>query len=69
MKITIQIDESQRQLIILALAKLSMERPGWTNMLNETALLMDPPNEQGDSKMFTNFRHIWVSPLVEKLTA
>lgn len=34
---TITIDESQRQMIMLALAKLRMERPGWDYALGEIA--------------------------------
>lgn len=38
---TIEIDESQRQAILLALAHLAVERPGWKFMLGETAKTMD----------------------------
>ncbi len=34
---TVEIDESQRQLILLALAKLSLARPGFAHALRETA--------------------------------
>ena len=38
---TIEIDESQRQAILVALARLAIERPGWKYMLGETAKTMD----------------------------
>lgn len=62
------IDEGQRQMIILALAKLSMERPGWCHALEEIALLMDNKGEDGRPEMFENFRRTWTQPLVDKLT-
>jgi hypothetical protein len=31
------IDEEQRQLVLLALAILSLQRPGWDQVLRETA--------------------------------
>jgi hypothetical protein len=38
---TIEIDESQRQMILLALAHLAIERPGWKYACGETAKVMD----------------------------
>lgn len=46
---TIQIDEGQRQMILLALAHLAVERPGWKVALADTALVMD------DGTMFHTF--------------
>ncbi len=40
---SVTIDESQRQHILLALAHLAIERPGWDAMLTETAMLLDTP--------------------------
>jgi hypothetical protein len=37
MMAVISISEEQRQLIILALAKLRARRPGWAELLEETA--------------------------------
>jgi hypothetical protein len=34
---TVTIDEEQRQLVLLALAQLSLERPGWHHALGEVA--------------------------------
>jgi hypothetical protein len=65
--VTITLTEDQRQTVILALANLSMERPGWCMMLEEIALLMDNKLEDGRPQMFEDFRRIWTSPLVEKI--
>jgi hypothetical protein len=45
----IEIDEGQRQMILLALAHLAVERPGWKAALADTALVMD------DGTMFRTF--------------
>lgn len=34
---TVEIEEEQRQAIILAIARLAIERPGWNFMLGEIA--------------------------------
>lgn len=51
---TITIDESQRQMILLALAHLAAHRPGWKWTLGETAKLMDNVVD-GEPEMFTTF--------------
>jgi len=38
----IVIDESQRQMTVLALAHLSLERLGWDHTLRELATKLDP---------------------------
>jgi hypothetical protein len=38
---SITIREEERQMILLALAKLAIERPGWDNALSDIARLMD----------------------------
>lgn len=43
MKIRLDMDESQRQMILMALAHLSIERPGWDDALNRIALQIDNP--------------------------
>jgi hypothetical protein len=49
------VEEGERQAILLALAHLSIERPGWEVMLREIAMKMD--NEvQGKPQMFEHFR-------------
>lgn len=53
-KHTIVIDESQRQATLLALAHLTVERPGWEYMLTGIAKKMD--NVVGDvPEMYTRF--------------
>jgi hypothetical protein len=50
---TVQVDEAQRQLIVLALAHLSLKRPGWTFATNEAAQRF--PN---GAKLHEQFRQI-----------
>ena len=52
----ITIDEGQRGAILLALAELSIARPGWLHMLEEIALLMDNCTTEGKAQMFEGFR-------------
>jgi len=52
---SITIDESQRQMILLALAHLAVERPGWKYALGETAKTMDNLLPNGDPAMYTEF--------------
>lgn len=56
MKHTVEIDEGQ--MILLALAKLSLERPGWDDALNEIALKMDNRTDVGRGEMYESFREI-----------
>jgi len=53
----IEIDEEHRQMMILALAHLSVERPGWDHALNELALKMDNV-EDGRATMYDQFRKL-----------
>ena len=39
--VALQLDESQRQAVLMALAHLAVERPGWDVMLEEIAAKMD----------------------------
>lgn len=39
--ITVTLDEGQRQAVVMALAHLAVERPGWDMMLEEIAAKMD----------------------------
>lgn len=50
---TITIDEMQRQMLLLALAKLSIEYPGWLDALTRLAATVP-----GGVEMFTAFREI-----------
>ena len=54
----IELSEEDRQLVILALAKLSLEQPGWAQALNEIALKMDNSLPDGSAEMFQAFRAI-----------
>lgn len=49
---TVDIDESQRQMILLALAELALSRPGWHWTLGETAKLF-----QGEA-LFEEFKRL-----------
>ena len=53
----IEVDEGQRQMILLALAHLSVERPGWDHALNEIARKMDRINE-GRARLYDQFRKL-----------
>lgn len=50
----IEIEEDERQVILLALAHLAVERPGWRVMLEQIALKMDN-QVQCVPEMFTAF--------------
>lgn len=39
--LTVELDEGQRQLVLMALAALAVERPGWDMALSEIAAKMD----------------------------
>lgn len=52
---TLELDEAQRQLVLLALAHLSIERPGWDHALNATALLIDN-SSAGRAQLYEQFR-------------
>lgn len=49
------LSESDRQLVLMALAKLSLERPGWDAALNIIALRVDN-NADGRATMYDEFR-------------
>jgi hypothetical protein len=55
---TITIEEGDRQAILLAIAHLSIERPGWEKMLIAIALKMDNRQPDGRPQMFDEFRSI-----------
>lgn len=64
----VSLEEGQRQMIIIALAELSIDRPGWTNDLEEIALLMDNKDENGYAKMFEKLRQNHTRNLRHALT-
>ncbi|MDB6022975.1 MAG: hypothetical protein JWQ04_2832 [Pedosphaera sp.] len=53
---TIVLDERQRQAVLLALAHLAVERPGWDYMLTQIALLMDNRLPGDRPQMFEDFK-------------
>ena len=56
--ISLELSEEDRQLMLLALAKLSLERPGWDYALNTLALKMDNQAERSRAELYDNFRKI-----------
>jgi len=63
---TITIDESQRQMILLALAHLAVERPGWLYACGETAKTMDHI-EADRPKLFDEFHKLRVARVSDSL--
>jgi hypothetical protein len=54
--ITVTLNESQRQAVLMALAHLAIERPGWRPAcLEPIALLMDNQLPDGRPQLFTEF--------------
>ena len=72
MKHQITIDELQRQMIILALAELSIARPGWLDALEECARCFDafdPDDPHKEPVMFKGLRqnhHLTVNEALSK---
>jgi len=58
--VSLTLDEEERQSVLLALAMLSLERPGWDDALNRIALKMDAKNdrEQTRAMLYDHFRAI-----------
>lgn len=61
---TLYLDEADRQMVLLALARLSVERPGWEYCLHAIALQIDAQSE-GRALMFDNFRGLTHRPRKE----
>lgn len=59
---TITVDEAQRQMMLMALAHLSVERPGWDSALAEIAGKMDNAGQEGPEmyEQFKRFRRFGV---------
>jgi hypothetical protein len=55
MQTNITIDESQRQLILMALAALAVEHPGFDYALSEIASKIDNPSANGP-EMYHEFK-------------
>jgi hypothetical protein len=56
-KHAVTFSEEQRQLLLMALAHLAVERPGFDPALSEIAALMDNPTPKGP-EMFTRFKEL-----------
>lgn len=59
--------EEERQMVLLALAELSIARPGWVEGLGKIALLMDEPNPEGNATLFERFRRNHSDAVAERL--
>ncbi len=52
------LEEEERQAVLLALAQLSLERPGWDYLLSNIALKMDNILPSGRPQLYDQFRAI-----------
>lgn len=53
----LQFTEEERQMVLLALAHLAVERPGWDDALNRIALRIDNDHE-GRAALYDKFRRL-----------
>jgi hypothetical protein len=53
----LELDESDRQMVLMALAHLSVSRPGWDDALNRIALRIDNMIE-GRADLYDRFRKL-----------
>jgi len=60
---TIKLDDGQRQMILKAMAMLSLKYPGWHRALSDIALLMDNERQDGKPEMFYEFRKFNSGPI------
>ncbi len=58
----ITLDEGQRGMVLMALAHLAVERPGWDNALAEIAASMDNVGADGKPEMFSSFKLMKLGP-------
>lgn len=55
MKHVMRLEEGERQMVLMALAHLAVERPGWDDALQRLAMQLD--NEQNNRpQMYDEFR-------------
>ncbi len=54
---TLRIDEEQRQLLLMALAHLAVERPGWDCALTEIAARIDN-HVDGKAELYEKFKQL-----------
>jgi hypothetical protein len=68
MRHTLRLDEGNRQMVLMALAHLAVERPGWDDALNRLALQIDNA-EGGRASLYESFRQmhrpLLVSPVAQ----
>ena len=55
MSTVLKLDESERQMVLMALAHLAVERPGWEYVLHDIALRIDNA-ENHRAVLFDEFR-------------
>lgn len=68
-ELTVAIDEMQRQMLLLALAKLSIERPGWHTTLGELAAKYSTmPDLEDGRALFEQFRTIHLANRRQAIT-
>ena len=53
-----KLDEGERQMMLMALAHLAVERPGWDDALNRLALKFGDAPERGRAAMYDGFRQL-----------
>jgi len=57
MKHVMRLDEGERQMMLMALAHLAVERPGWDDALQRLAKQLDN-EENGRPQMYDEFRKL-----------
>jgi hypothetical protein len=65
MNSVLRLDEADRQLVLIALAHLSIERPGWDNALNRIAVEIDQASE-GRAVLYDKFRALAAVAVVHR---
>lgn len=66
--ISLELNEGDRQMVLLALAHLSVERRGWEDALHTIALMIDNQKD-GRALMFDEFRALHRRKIVERYGA
>ena len=50
------LDEGERQMVLMALAHLALERPGWDDALSRIAVKVDNATPAGRPELYDNFK-------------
>ena len=58
----VEITEEERQLILMALAHLAVERPGWDDALSRIAMLMDNVVPDLGPELYRAFKRLHAPP-------